>query len=453
MYARELFVCRRWLWKLTLVVQNAKKAEIENARPSKDSPANDRFKALVADQKAIHEQQMANKSSRTSQQEKHSAAENQIKQLIQDQKNQRAKMPFKNVEEIDAQIDHLNKQVDSGKMKLVDEKKALDEVSKLRKQKKGFSALNDLQKRIDDKRTENAELKKTFDTQESRALSQRYEDNQKELDEIKAARDGTNKNFDAIRAEREKLNNEQKATWAKIKEIKDTYYQNKKAYKEHEDMLYQQRRDKQKAERDAYEKEKRKRIAEDTLQKASDRAYMDEIRSAESLLAFFDPSARTSDSSKEPSKFAAEAQRTVDESGLKGMKVMKKEEEDFFVGSGGKKKGRGKKTTSDSVSSIAKSSKFNLDPGTIEGLSGLGIDPPTSQGEVQAVIEKLREKLDFFKKDQDQKTKEVYLPQKTLASTMLTSVPEHCGRPERSRTSRKRSTRTLNFVRTPEKRC
>ena len=394
-------------WKLTLFIQNAKKAEIENARPNKDSPANDRFNALVADQKTIREQQSANKSSRTSQQEKYNAAENQVKQMIQDQKNQRAKMPFKNVEEIDAQIDHLNKQVDSGKMKLVDEKKALDEVSKLRKQRKGFSALEDMQKRIDEKRAENAELKKTFDTQESRALSQRYEDNQKELDEIKAARDGTRKNLDAIKAEREKLSNEQKATWAKIRDIKDTYFQNKKAYKEHEDLMWQQRRDKQKAERDAFEKEKRKRIADETLQRASDRAYMDEIRITESLLAFFDPSSRTSDSSKEPSKFAAEAQRTVDESGLKGMKVMKKEEEDFFVGSGGKKKGKGKKTTGDGASTTAKSGKFNLDPGTIEGLSGLGIDPPTSQGEVPAVIEKLREKLDFFKKDQDRKTKEV----------------------------------------------
>ena len=390
-----------------MLVQNAKKAEVDNARSNKDSPTNDRYNELVADQKAIREQQSANKSSRTSLQEKYNAAENQVKQMIQEQKNQRAKMPFKNAGEIDAQIDHLNRQVESGKMKLVDERKALDEVSKLRKQRKGFSALEDMQKRIDEKRAENAELKKTFDTQESRALNQRYEDNQKELDEIKAARDNSRKNLDTIKAEREKLNNEQKAAWAKIKDIRDTYFQNKKAYKEYEDMLWQQRRDKQKAERDAYEKEKRKRIAEETLQKASDRAYMDEIRTTESLLAFFDPSSRVSDSSKEPSKFAAEAQRTVDESGLKGLKVMKKEEEDFFVGSGGKKKGKGKKTTGDGASSTAKGGKFNLDPGTIEGLSGLGIDPPASQGEVPAVVENLREKLEFFKKDQDRKTKEV----------------------------------------------
>src|SRR5437016_4258917 len=136
MYALEQFLCHHYLCMLTLFGQNAIRAEIENARPNKDSPANDRFKTLVAEQKAIREQQMANKSSRTSQLEKYNNAENQIKQMIQDQKNQRAKMPFKNVEEIDAQIDHLNKQVDSGRMKLVDEKKALDEVSKLRKQRK-----------------------------------------------------------------------------------------------------------------------------------------------------------------------------------------------------------------------------------------------------------------------------------------------------------------------------
>jgi hypothetical protein len=79
------------------------------------------------------------------------------------------------------------------------------------------------------------------------------------------------------------------------------------------------------------------------------------------------------------------------------LKVMKKEEEDFFVGSGGKKKGRGKKTTYDGASASAKRGKFNLDPGTVEGLGGLGIDPPASQAEVPAVIEKLREKLEFFK--------------------------------------------------------
>jgi hypothetical protein len=53
---------------------------------------------------------------------------------------------FKDVRDIDQEIDLLDKQINSGLMKLVDEKKALSELSKLRKQRKGFkhfSAIED----------------------------------------------------------------------------------------------------------------------------------------------------------------------------------------------------------------------------------------------------------------------------------------------------------------------
>lgn len=373
---------------------------------SKDSPGNDRFKTLVAEQKSIREQQSANKGTRTAQQEKYSAADNQIKTMIAEQKNSRSRMPYKNAEEIDAQIKHLEQQVDSGKMKLVEEKKALAEVSSLRKQKKGFTGLDDLQKRIDDKKAENAELRKTFDTQESRALSQKYEDNQKELDEIKAARDDTNKNYDSIKAEREKLNNEQKATWLKIKEIKDTYYQNRKAFKQHEDMIWEQKRERQKAERDAYEKEKRQRRAQEALEEAGNKAYGDEMRLIQSLLANLDPSTRNTEIVKDDSKFAATAQRTVDQSDLKGVKLMKKDEEDFFIGGPGKKRGKGKKAA---ASTPSEGGKYSLDFGTIKSFNELGIDPPTSQAEVPAIVEKLKEKLAFYKKDQDRQTQVVSL--------------------------------------------
>ena len=213
------------------------KAKIDSARPNKDSPENDRYKALIAEQNSIRAQQKENKTSRTGQLEKVKAGEAQLKSMQNELKDARARLGYKNAEEIDAKIDRLTQQVDSGAMKLVDEKKALNEVSNLRKQKKSFAGLDENQKRIDQKKEEIAQLKKTYDNPEARALSQKYEDNQKELDDIKAAREGTNKNFDAIKAERDKLNDDQKAAWSKIKEIKDAYYQNKKAYREYEDMI------------------------------------------------------------------------------------------------------------------------------------------------------------------------------------------------------------------------
>ncbi len=400
---------------------------MQGARSNKDSPANERFNALVAEQKSIKEQQQANKGTRTAQQEKVNSVDSQIKALIKQQQERRGKLPYKNEQEIDAQIDRLTKDVDSGRMKLVDEKKALAEVSSLRKQRKGFSDLNDIQKRIDEKKAEYKGLKDGYDSKETRELSQKYEDNQKELDEIKAGREGTRKNYESTKAEGDKLYNEQKATYAKMREIKDAFHQQRKAYKEHEDMVYQQRRERQKAERDAYEKERRKKRAEQVLEEASNKAYMDEIRLGQSLLAHFDPSSRSADSSKDESKFAATAQRTVDESGPKGMKIMKKEEEDFFIGGAGKKKGKGKK------SAAAEGGKYNLDFGTIEGLGKLGIEPPTSQAEVPAVVEKLKEKLEFYKKDQDRQTTAV--SSSLLVFVAIADLPTRTLKPRKRRSN------------------
>jgi hypothetical protein len=326
--------------------------------------------------------------------------------LIAEQKDARSRSGFRSADEIDAKIALLEKQIESATLKVADERKNLADISQLRKQKKQFSNLDDLQARIDAKKAENTELKKTFDNAESRALSQKYEDNQKELDEIKATREGTNKNIDSLKADRERLYNEQQTTFQNIRKVKDEYYAGRKAYKEHEDQVYQQRRERQKAERNEYEKERRKRVAESKLEEASAPAFIDEIRTAEGLIKHFDPSYGASTEDKGPGEFAASAQRTVDDSGFKGMKVVKKEDEDFFIGGGGKKKGKGKKST---PATNGESKGLNMNVGIIEELAKVGIDPPSTQSDVPGVIEKLKEKLEGWKKGQDEQTKKVGL--------------------------------------------
>ncbi|EXJ88050.1 hypothetical protein A1O1_04977 [Capronia coronata CBS 617.96] len=418
---------------------NASRTKLDSARPGKSTPANDRFKELVDDQKAIRQKQQENKAAKAGQQDKYNQNDALIKKLIAEQKDARTRAGFKNVEEIDAKIDSIMKQVDSGNMKLVDEKKALAEVSSLRRQKKGFTALDDLQKKIDEKKAENAELRKSFDSPEARALAQKYEENQKELDQIKAAREDTNKNLDVLKAEREKLYQEQQATYAAIKKLKDDYYAQRKAYKEYEDQIYQQRRERQKAERDAYEKEKRRRIAEQKLEEAGEPAFLEEIRIAEGLIRHFDPSYNAGDHEKGPSQFAATTQRTVDESGFKGMKVVKKEDEDFFVGSGGKKKGKGKK----SPAASAESGKLNMNIGIIDQLAKVGVDPPSTQADVSGVVDKLKAKVDTWKKEQDSQTqkniekakKEIEKLEQEAAEASTASPPPKSG-PRGGRTDR-----------------
>lgn len=387
---------------------NQIKAKLDVAKPNNsDSPTAKKQQELRAELSTIRQKQSGFKSSRSSTQEKINALESTLKARIAEQNASRGKMSFKNVEEIDKEIARLEKQVDSGTLRLVDERKALSDISMMRKQRKSFASLDEAQKGINDLKAQIAELRKTLDNPEAKALSDKYTEIQKQLDEIKAEQDGVFKNLNALRDERTKLRNDQQAKYAAIKEIKDTYYKARRAYKEHEDQMWRIRRDRQKAERDAFEREKRKKVADKKLEEASALAYTDEILTAQGLIRHFDPaydfaSLGLDDKKTEGSNFRAGVGRTVDDSGLKGMKVVKKDdEEDYFVGSSGKKGKKGGKK-----GAAAEGGKFNMNVGIIEDFAKVKIDPPMTQADVPASVEKLAAKIQEWKANQASKTEE-----------------------------------------------
>jgi chromosome segregation ATPase len=335
-----------------------------------------------------------------------------LKSKIAEQKTARGRVSFKNVEEVDRQIKRLEEQVDTGTMKLVDEKKALAEITGLRKQRKQFAGFDDSQKEIDDIKAKISELKKEREHPEEKASRDRYSEIQKELDSIKAEHDETYKNLNALRDERTRIHGVQQEKYIAIRTLKDKYFKAKREFKDYEDAAWKARKERQKAERDAFEKEKRRKIADRKMEEARNPAYTDEILTAEGLIRYFDPSAAVSNTTTEPGKFAAQAQRTVDDSGIKGTRRLKKDEQEdnYFVGTGGKKGKKGKKQpTANSPTSSAptEGGKFNLSIGVIEELAKVGVEPPMNQSDVPSVVEKLKEKLESWKKDQKSKTEEV----------------------------------------------
>ncbi|KAI0428083.1 hypothetical protein F5Y09DRAFT_9939 [Xylaria sp. FL1042] len=285
-------------------------------------------------------------------------------------------------------------------MKLVDEKKALTEISNLRKQRKNFAQFDTSQKAIDDLKAKIKEIKDSMDDPESRALSDRYSKIQGELDSIKAEQDEAFKNLNSLRDERSKLQAEQQEKFQAVRKLKDEYYAAKKAFGEYEREARQKARERQKAERERYDKEKKKERAQKMLQEASDPAYLEEIRRANSLLHFFDPSSASTE--KAPlladSGLTAQASRKVDDSGLKGTKLVRKEDRDDDYLPAIKKGKKGKKA------SAAEKSGFNCPPSVIDDCSFLGVDPPMSAADVPAVIEKVKTKLDHWKSDQQAET-------------------------------------------------
>lgn len=322
-------------------------------------------------------------------------------------------MSWKNTEEIDREIQRLEKVAESSSATLVDQKKALAEISSLRKQKKAFVGFDEAQRHIDKVRGEIVDLKKTMDNPEAKALSQKYDEADKELKAIKTEQDEAYKGINALRDERSNAYNEQQEKYSALKAVRDAHYKAKQAFREYDQEQYRQRQEKQRAEREAYNKEKRRKIAEKKLEEASEPAFMDEILTAEGLIRYFDPSSpEASKSLRGPSGFAAEPQRSVDAtSDFKGMKVSKKEdrEETYFMGSGGKKGKKGKKGSANGspAPGTPTEGKFNLSIGIIEELGNVNIEPPMSQAGVPAVVEKLKEKREKWKTEQETKTKEV----------------------------------------------
>ena len=388
--------------------QKAIKAKLDNARPNnKDSPAGKRQQELRAELSTIRQQQQSSKSGRTQVMDKIKRLDENLKSRIQDSKNARGKVQYKSADDVQSQIDRLQKQVDSGTMKIVDEKKALNDISQLNRQKKSFASFDEAQRGIDDVKAQIAELKKSMDDPEARALSDRYTQITTELDQIKAEQDDAFKNLNAMRDERTKAHEDQQKKYVAVKDIKDRYFQARRAAQEYDREARRVRDEKRRAENDAYHRGRRQEVAKSKLDEASAPAYQEEIRTAQNLIGYFDPSSVQKQEAAGPGKFAATASRTIDDSGMKGTRLAKKgdDEENYFMGGGGKKNKRSK--SKPQAASTPTEGKFNLDLGTIDSLGRIGVDPPMSQSDVPSVVEKLKEKLDFWKGDQKRKTDEV----------------------------------------------
>lgn len=347
----------------------------------------------------------------------------QLKSRINELKNSKGKIQFKTVEDVDREIAHLQKQVDTGTMKLVDEKKALSEITSLHKARKNFSGFDAQQKGIDDLKAQIAEQKKQLDDPEQKAISQKYTELQTELDGLKAEQDDAFKNMKSLRDETDKARAVQQEKYQALKDYKDDYYSRKRAFADYDYQARKIRQEKRKKEQEEYVANKRKETASKRLEEASSPAYMDEIIAAEGLIRYFDPSALPAKETAAASKFAASAQRTVDDAGLKGTRISKKDnlEESYFVGTGGKKGKKGKKAPAASADS-----KFNLSMGVIEELSKVGVNAPSSQADVPATVNKLNEKLAHWKSDQDRQTKEVSRVSVFVPSSCANNRAEHC---------------------------
>jgi hypothetical protein len=310
---------------------------------------------------------------------------------------------------------NLDKQVESGTMKLVDEKRALQEISTVKRNRRAVEGFQADQESIEADRRAVDELKKQLDDPESKAISERYDAIKAELDELKREGDeayaGRTKLFeerDSFQARLNTLFNQKRESAQQFRDLNDRYWT-----KINEDRA--RRAERAREQRAAEEAQKKRDVAERLRDEAEIPAYQAQIEDCQTLIEHF--SGKSSGNTITPLAVKPDVAgvpkldiRKVDGAPEGSIARTKKgeKEDSYFVG--GKGKGKGKRGASKPAdangTSPTTNAPLNVPLATLSALLTLSIPPPASAVDVPRVVEDLKTKKAWFEANQARVTAE-----------------------------------------------
>ncbi|KAJ3107147.1 hypothetical protein HDU97_004840 [Phlyctochytrium planicorne] len=333
-----------------------------------------------------------------------------IKKKNDDVKSSKDKLGVKTVEEADRQIASLEQQLTAGNLKLMDEKKIVAEISKLKTARKQLDTLGTQASTVESD-------KKQLDTLRA------------ELDTLSPKKEAINKEFDVVKAQLKELDDSKRKDMGSFTDL----IGQKKSIKAEVDALYTQMRSLktefqqqnkdwfawEQAERDRRRREfvesKKKdetirltRAAEEELENAKIPAFTEEINICNSLIAFLQPysSKPKAAASAAVSAESKHAVRSVDTSIPEGLVVLKKEEEDYMVMGKGKSKTKSKQRGGSAKEPVepSKTAAIKLDITTMDLFAKLKVNFPTTVADADGTIEQLEAKKTKFLENQKEET-------------------------------------------------
>ena len=316
-------------------------------------------------------------------------------------------------------VSQLEKQVESGSLKLVEEKRALQEISQAKRSRRIVEGFQAEQESIEADRAKADELRKQLDDPEAKAASERYDAIKAELDELK-------KESDEVYANRTKLLDERTAIQGQLDELYNRKRESAARYKEANDKFYAKlnedrarRAERARAQRAEQEEAKKKEIVDRLREEAEAPAFQAQIEDCQTLIDYFSgksstatlsnqkPLAEKSDVAGVPKLEIRKVEAAPE--GLVARKKKGEEEEAYFVAGKGKKKGGkkgGAKPAAEANGAESGSGQLNVPLPTLTALLSLSIPPPTSTADVPRAIEDLKTKKAWFEANQARATAE-----------------------------------------------
>ncbi|CAO1639408.1 unnamed protein product [Sympodiomycopsis kandeliae] len=391
--------------------------------PSTNTPQGKRRAELRAELDELRGAQAGAKGARGKVLDELKALQEGTNKKVKDLQQARSKAPYKTVTEIDSAISRLQSQVESGTLKIVDEKRALAEITSLRKSRKGVEAFESQQKVIDGERSRADELRKGLDSPEGRKLSSRYDEIKKELDGIQAE-------FEKSAGNRNKLIEKRTALSSQLDDLYGERRERSQAYRDAHDAWYarsqaerEKRLEAQRAEKKAYEDSKRLEQEQIMREEAALPAFAKEIEDCDVLISYFSGSKGTSTSTSTEAKSTVpgakklEPRKVDSDTSSFGQAVKKKGDvndvDSYFIGGGGKKTTTNNKQKKKGIpldltpeSNGSKTTDLKIPVGHLTALLSLSIPPPSSQQDIPRVVDNLKLKRRYFVENQDAKTKQ-----------------------------------------------
>jgi hypothetical protein len=301
-------------------------------------------------------------------------------------------------------------------MKLADEKRALQELSQCKRNRRLVEGFQADQQAIDDDRAAADELRTQLDDPASKAASERYdaikvqlEELNKERDEAYASRSKLYEERDSLQEQLNALFNQKRQSAQNFRDANDRYWN-----KVNEDRA--KRAEKLRAQRAAEEAEKKLELAGRIREEAATPAYATQIQDCQTLIDFFSGKSIDNTSNVALVTKADVAGvpklelRTVEAGPAQGLVARKKKGEDEDLYFAGKGKGKGKKggAKAGDASEVPTpiSTALNIPFPTLSALLSLSIPPPASSTDVPRVVEDLKTKKAWFEANQARATAE-----------------------------------------------
>ncbi|KAG8906131.1 hypothetical protein FRB99_007521 [Tulasnella sp. 403] len=374
------------------------------ARATDSGFGDERVAQLKFELEVIREQQGDAKSSREKTLSQVKSLQENIQRKVSDLQAKKGKIQFKNVTELDAYVRKLEEKIDSGTMKVLEEKRTIQEITGLKRQRRTIESLQGEQESIDADRAKVDELRQELDNPESKALSERYDEIKAELDALRKESDDAFTSRQGLFDQRDTLQRELDTLYAQKRESSQKYREASDRYWAKVQEERARKAEKARAARRAIEEEKKKELVDRIREEAAIPAFQTQIEDCQSLIDYFSGNATTSSAALEINRAEVAGVpklniRTVTASETDV--VLKKESEDYFA-----PVKKGKKGPKATTSQAPNTDKFSVPLSKLTALASLSIPPPTSVGEVSQTIENLKTKKDWLVANQEMQTAE-----------------------------------------------